>query len=443
MVDEARLVATFLDLVRIDSPSGEEEAIGRRVMDLLCGLGATVERDGLGNVLARLDGRGEPLLLNAHLDTVAPGRGIEPVVNDGVIMSGGRTILGADDKAGVAIILEAVRVARESGLAHPPLDILFTVREELAVRGARAFDVRRLRARTGIGLDGGGAPGTVVTSAPAKDTLEITVHGRAAHAGKEPERGVSAITVAAEALLRMPLGRIDDETTANIGTVAGGLATNIVCDRVEMSAEVRSRNGARLAAQVEAMRRALAEAAARHGATVDLAVTHEYQAYTLSPDEPIVRLLGAGASRVGLVPRFIASGGGTDANVLNAAGLRVANISTGAAANHTPREHIAVADMVQCAAWLLACLGLAAADRTGPSANSRRSPVHGPANPLRSAAAPSTRNPSTGTVSSRGNPSSSNLLLMWCAYTSTTPFACSRAYTWPFNQLCLCRCGCL
>jgi len=360
MIDERRLVSCFLDLVRIDSPSGHEHEVGEHVMGMLRALGARVERDALGNVFAQLDGRGEPLLINAHLDTVVPGNGVQPVLEGGIIRSDGRTVLGGDDKSGVAIALEAVRAAQEQSIALPPLDILFTVQEEVGLKGAKAFDVTRLRAREGVGLDCGGPVGTVVVSAPSQDTLEVVVHGVAAHAGAAPEKGVSAIEVAADAICHMRLGRIDEETTANIGVISGGQATNIVCDRVELRGEARSRSAQKLAEQTQAMVAALHEAAARRGVSADVQVNHEYTAYRLAPEEPVLRLLAEAAAEVGIEPSYVPSGGGADANILNAAGIRVANFSTGMDQVHTTHEQIAVADMVRAAEWLLACLRLRA-----------------------------------------------------------------------------------
>ncbi len=360
MIDEKRLIGRFLELVRIDSLSGQEQAAGEQVMGWLRELGAAVERDAIGNVFGRLEGRGEPLMLNAHLDTVTPGNGVRPVLADGVIRSDGRTILGGDDKAGVAIALEAVHSALEKGLPHPPLDVLFTVQEEVGLCGAKAFDTSRLRARQGIGLDAGGPQGTVVVWAPSQDSLEAVVHGIAAHAGNAPEKGVSAIVVAAEAIHGLPLGRIDEETTANIGVISGGRATNIVCDRVEVRGEARSRDAAKLAAQTQTMVRAFEEAAARHGVGAEVTVVRQYDGYKLAPEEPIIQLLKAAAAQVGVEPAYVASGGGSDANVFNAAGIRVVNISTGMDQGHTTHEQVAVADMVRCAEWVLASLCLRA-----------------------------------------------------------------------------------
>jgi tripeptide aminopeptidase len=321
-------------------------------------MGFSVERDAIGNVFARRPGVGKPLLLNAHLDTVVPGKGIQPVVADGIIRSDGRTILGSDDKAGVAVLLEVLQVAQEANRALPPLEVLLTVQEEVGLCGAKAFDISKLTAREGIGLDAGGPIGTINVAAPSQDCLAAVIHGRAAHAGAEPEKGISAIRVAAEAIAQMPLGRIDEETTANIGIIHGGQATNIVCDRLEMQGEARSRNDHKLAAQTRAMVAALEEAASRHGARAEITVSRAYSAFSLSPDEPIIRLLAAAARQVGLEPAYEATGGGSDTNIFNAAGVRIANMSCGMAQAHTLSEHIAIADMAQAAEMLLAALCL-------------------------------------------------------------------------------------
>ncbi len=360
MINEERLLASFVELAAIPSLSRHEQAVGERALAWLRELGAMVDRDAVGNVLGRLDGQGEPLLLNAHLDTVSPADEVRPVVADGVVRSDGRTVLGADDKSGVAIILEVVRTAQEQGIPLPPLDILFTVQEEIGLCGAKAFDTSRLRAREGIGLDSGGPAGTIVLSAPAQDSLQVIVHGLASHAGQAPEKGVSAIRVAAEAIAQMPHGRIDEETTANIGAITGGKATNIVCDRVEVRGEARSRDDGKLAEQTQAMVKAFKDAAACHGASVDIHVSRQYSAYRMTPEDGIIRLLTAGARQVGAEPIYVASGGGSDSNVFNTAGIRITNISAGMQQVHTTEEWVAVADMVRSAEWLLACLRLRA-----------------------------------------------------------------------------------
>jgi len=356
MINRDRLVSTFLELVRIDSPSGQEEEIARHLTAELRSLGLTVERDTTGNIIARLAEEGQPILLNAHMDTVQPGRGVKPVIEDGVIKSDGSTILGADDKSGVAVILEVLRVLVEQDLAHPPLEVALTVSEEKGLKGAKGLDLTRLRAQEGIVLDSGGEIGTIVISAPSQDKIRAVVHGKAAHAGVEPEKGINAILVAAEAITAMPLGRIDEETTANLGRIQGGTATNIVPDQAEIEGEARSRDERRLEAQVQAMTEALKKAANRHGATVEIDVQRSYSTFKLSEEDGIVRRAVAAARTLGLTPALVPSGGGSDANIFNAAGITTINISAGMEKVHTKEEQVAVADMVKCAEFLLAIL---------------------------------------------------------------------------------------
>ena len=243
MINPDRLVNTFLDLVRIDSPSGQEAIIGRELQARLTALGLAAGIDEHGNVIARLDGDGVNwLLLSAHMDTVGQDTGIQPIIRDGVISSDGTTILGGDDKSGVAAILETIAVLQEQRLSHPPLEVVITVGEEVGLLGAKLVDKSILRAKQGIVMDAGGPIGHIVISAPGQDSLQITVHGVAAHAGSEPEKGINAIRVAAEAIAAMPLGRIDFETTCNIGIIEGGTARNIVPDIVKITGEARSRD---------------------------------------------------------------------------------------------------------------------------------------------------------------------------------------------------------
>jgi tripeptide aminopeptidase len=361
LIDKTRLVQTFLELVAIDSPSEHEEAIGAELERLLAAMGSEVERDEHGNVLARFPaaqrpGRPAPtggwLLLSAHMDTVGKDTGIQPEIRDGVIYSDGTTILGGDDKSGIAVILESIRSVREESLPCPPLEVVITVGEEVTLRGAKLLDKSRLLARRGYVLDAGGPIGTIVTSAPSQDSLQITVHGRKAHAGSEPEKGVNAIRVAGEAIAAMPLGRIDEETTANIGTIEGGVARNIVPDEVRMQGEARSRDNLKLAAQTAAMASAFHEAAERHGARVEFKFSRSYSTYKWTEETPIVAHAMVAARRLGLTPILEASGGGSDANIYADAGIPCAVLSTGMEDVHTAQEHIAVADMVDSARLL-------------------------------------------------------------------------------------------
>ena len=349
MINHDRLLATFLDLVRIDNPSGGEAIIAAHIRGLLEALGLAVEEDSVHNLLVRVPGVGEPLLLNAHMDSVAPCHGVRPIVAAGVVRSSGDTVLGADDLAGVAAIIEGVRATLERGGPHRAAELLLTVQEEVGLAGAAAFDTAKLKARTGVTLDSGGDFGGITIAAPSQDSLHAIVTGRAAHAGVAPERGINAIVVAANALAAMPLGRIDAETTANIGIIKGGDATNIVPERVELWGEARSHNQEKLSDQVGAMVAALEAAASAAGGSVRIEITRKYDSYRLAEDLPIIKQIAAALQAIGCEPKFQISGGGSDVNILAQRGLQIANVSVGYREIHSTGEYIAVADLERSA----------------------------------------------------------------------------------------------
>ncbi len=369
MIQGDRLKSLFLELVQIDSLSRREGRIAERLAREMRELGASVAFDRadaavggeVGNLIARLPGTVEarPFLLCAHMDTVEPGIGVHPVVEDDVIRSDGTTVLGGDDKSGIAIVCEAVRAVRERGLPHPPIDVVFTICEELGLLGARHLDIAQLAARRGLVFDSD-VPGCVFTRAPGSQRIEAVVRGRAAHAGMAPERGVSAIRVASEAIVAMRLGRIDPETTANLGVIHGGRATNIVPDEVRIRGEARSHDLARLASQSAHMRSCFEEAAARHpGAQVEVSVEPMYDPMNVGDDAPVLRLLRIAAERVGHPVRSARMGGGCDANILNRRGFEVVNLGTGMRDIHTTTEWLRVSDMVAAAEVTLSALTLA------------------------------------------------------------------------------------
>jgi tripeptide aminopeptidase len=372
-VDRERLQNLLLELVQIDSLSRREGRIAARLADEMRGLGATVEFDDagtalggeVGNLIAHVPGTAdaEPFLLCAHMDTVEPGVGVKPIVDGDVIRSDGTTVLGGDDKSGVAIVCEAVRVCRERGVRHPPIEVVFTICEEVGLSGAKHLDAGKVRARRGLVFDSDAA-GVVFTRAPGANLIEIVVHGRAAHAGMAPERGISAVQVAAEAIAGMRLGRIDVETTSNLGVIQGGRAVNIVPDTVRIRGEARSHDLAKLAAETDHIRGRFEEAAARHpGASVEVRVEREYEPMSIPDDAPVMQLLLAAAARVGRAVESAAMGGGCDANILNRRGFEVVNLGTGMREIHTTSEWLKVSDMVGAAEVTLAVLQLAAEPR--------------------------------------------------------------------------------
>ena len=351
-IDPDRLLSTFLALLAIDSPGGSEGPVITHIESQLIQLGLDACVDGTGNLIGRLAGASEPLLLCAHVDHAPPCLGIAPVVEGDLIHTDGTTVLGADDSSGVAIILELLHHLKErrkrTGEAPPALEVVFTVGEEIGLIGSKGLDVNSLAARQGIALDMGGPRGVIINQGPAQNSIRAVVHGRKAHAACAPEEGINAIRVAAEAIAAMPLGRVDTETTANIGVIHGGDATNVVPDRVEMAGEARSQRDSLLQRQTETMLAALNEAAGRHGASVDVSVESSYRAFRVPDDTPIVRRLQKAVRQLGLEPALLPTPGGSDANILNERGIQTVNLSTGMDRVHSTDERIHLSDMLFC-----------------------------------------------------------------------------------------------
>ena len=368
MIDKTRLKERVLELVQIDSLSRKERAIALRLKEILEGLGGTVSMDDagtavggeVGNLVAHFDGNvagAEPLLLSAHMDTVGPGEGVTPVVDGDVIRSDGRTVLGGDDKSGLAIILEVLQAIREEGLSHGHIDVVFTICEEVGLLGAKHLDLDLVRAKTGLVLDSDSI-GFLITKAPAVNHLEFEVHGLEAHAGICPERGISAIQLAARGIAAMRLGRIDEDTTANLGLVSGGTAVNIVPNRVTLTGEVRSHDEEKLERQTQSMVACLQDAAAGvtleldgrlHEAHVEFRIRREYDRMDVSLETAIVRRVHEAAHNLGLAVDTVAKGGGCDANIFNKRGLQVANLASGMRDIHTVHEWLDINDLVTAA----------------------------------------------------------------------------------------------
>jgi tripeptide aminopeptidase len=365
-------VDLFLELAAIASPSGEERPVADRVLAYLrdCGLQGDEDATGpqmgssMGNIYARVPptAEGEPLFLCAHLDTVPPTDTIEPVIgDDGIVRNARPTILGGDNKAAVAAMLDATRRVLAENRKHPGLELVFTAKEEVGLIGAYAFDHSRLQAKVGYVYDQGGPIGEVVLGAPSAELFEITFHGRAAHAGMYPEEGRSAIAAAARAIAEMQLGRIDDETTANVGEITGGTAANVVPEWCRVVAEARSHDERKLAEVVQAMQDAITFAAGVAEVEVETKLTRTYRAYRFRRDDLPIRLAADALARCGFEPRYGLSGGAADSNAFNEHGLQCVNISNGMSEIHTPDEHIAAADIDSMVDVTLALLDAATA----------------------------------------------------------------------------------
>lgn len=370
-MDQERLFTTFCTLVQIDSESGQERNVADYLLHTLKELAIEVFEDdsqpitglGSGNLLAFLPGNipdAEPLLLNAHIDTVSPGKSIQPQCIDGVISSKGATILGSDDKAGVAAILETVRTIQEQKIPHGDVQLIFTVGEEVGLLGAKAIDPAHLRAQIGYALDTGGAVGGMKTAAPGAAEIKATVNGITAHAGVAPEKGVSAIEIAAKAVAKMTLGRIDGETTANIGTFMATGPTNVVADHVEIIGEVRSFDQEKLAHQVDEMLTILEETAASMGGKVQAEAKVNFSSIQLSDDCKAVRMAAAAAAKIGRTYQSFAAGGGSDANIFNGLGVEMGVLACGYEDIHTVNEKMPIEELQQLVAMTIALVQEAA-----------------------------------------------------------------------------------
>ncbi len=349
----ARLTAR---LCEIPSPSRDEGAVAAAVREELSRLGAEVTEDdaaerlpaGCGNILARFPPTAEdgiPILFCAHLDTVPNAGPIEVEVVDGALTNRLPTILGGDNKAAVAALLTAMDVVRSEQRPHAGVELLFTPCEEVGQLGAAAFDPSVLESRFGFVYDHTGPVGDVVTAAPSFRSIDAVFIGHAAHAGIEPELGRSAVVAAGRAVGRMPHGRIDAETTANVGTLRGGSATNVVAERCEVTAELRSHDPATLATQVTAALDALTWAASEAGVDLEARVDSKFSSYRLDPDEPHVALALEVLARLGHEGRTVSTGGGSDVNALIKNGFPAVNLCNGMANIHTPSESVAVVDL--------------------------------------------------------------------------------------------------
>ncbi|MDR3053495.1 MAG: M20/M25/M40 family metallo-hydrolase [Coriobacteriales bacterium] len=362
-MDKQRLLDTFLQLVRIDSPSNHEAAVAAYCRKALQAAGCTVTFDDTreltgsdtGNLLAELPGTAPgKLYFSAHMDTVVPGEGIEPIVMDGIISARGETILGADDKVGIAAILELVRTLVEGETPYPTVGILLTVGEELELRGAKAMSGADFAKDPCFVLDSDGKPGIVTIGAPTHRSFVATFTGKAAHAGVRPEAGTSAIECAAAAIVALQLGRLDEKTTANVGTIHGGLADNIVAETCTITGEFRSLDVERIAQVESQIRQALEAAVAGRDAQVACEWATSFHGFLLNEDDVLVQLALRVARTLGLEAQTALTGGGSDANVFNRLGLRAVVLGTGMQAIHSKQEFLAVEDLQNLAELVIA-----------------------------------------------------------------------------------------
>ncbi|QGH34861.1 M20/M25/M40 family metallo-hydrolase [Gracilibacillus salitolerans] len=363
MINQQRVINQFIDLVKIDSETTKERKIANYLIDILQQLQLDVKEDQTnqitgheaGNIIAYLKGTDKnipAIYFTAHMDTVVPGAGIQPDIRDGVIYSDGTTILGADDKAGISAILELIQILKEDPI--PRGDIYFVIMsgEESGLVGSQQFKVSQLPVSYGYALDSDGEVGTIITAAPAQAKLYATIKGKAAHAGVNPEKGISAISMTAKAITKMSLGRIDEETTANVGSFEGKGPTNVVCEQVLLVAEARSLSKEKLDRQVESMCEALEQTASQMGGAVDIEVKPMYPNYKFSENDQVVQVAKNAVKALNKTPSLKVSGGGSDANHLSGKGIPTVNLAVGYENIHTKNERINISALTEVPALL-------------------------------------------------------------------------------------------
>jgi tripeptide aminopeptidase len=367
MINNERLLNEFLELVQIDSETKYETEIARILKQKFTDLGVDVFEDdttaqtghGAGNLICTLNGTKEgvdTIYFTSHMDTVIPANGVKPSIKDGYVVTDGTTILGADDKTGLAVMLETIKVLKEQSIPHGTIQFIITVGEESGLVGAKALDPSLVKAKYGYALDSDGKVGNIVVAAPTQAKVAAVIHGKTAHAGVAPEKGVSAITIAAKAVARMPLGRIDEETTANIGRFQGGTQTNIVCDRVEILAEARSLIPEKMEAQVAKMKEAFESAAEEMGGKADVEIQVMYPGFKFGEGDLVVELARTAAAKIGRSCELLHSGGGSDANVIAGFGIPTVNLAVGYEDIHTTNERMPIEELGKLGEMVIAII---------------------------------------------------------------------------------------
>ncbi len=375
MINKKRLAEEFTRQAAIASPSFREGEISRYLIERLEALGAEIVMDDTageiggesGNLIAYFPASGrecEPFMLSAHMDTVEPVDGVVPVFKDGVFTSQGDTVLGADDKAGLCEIIEAISVLKDQQIPHGPIEVVITVCEEIGLLGAKHLDLSRIRSRRGLALDTNGVD-RVIHKAPCANKFRFEVTGREAHAGVAPELGLSAIEVAAKAISKMRLGRVDEETSANIGLIRGGQATNIIPNRVILEGEARSHDSEKLVRQTEHMVTCLEEATRELEKDIDgetvraqvkVEVLADYPLMAVPRDSALIALVEEASGALGRTIAVQAAGGGSDANIFNGGGIETLILGCGMQHVHTLNESVSLDDMVRVSELLVEVL---------------------------------------------------------------------------------------
>ncbi|WP_421901887.1 M20/M25/M40 family metallo-hydrolase [Maridesulfovibrio sp.] len=359
MINQERILDLFFDLVQIDSPSLKEKEVAAYLRERMDKRGYTVQEDkagelsggNTGNLIVHVPatGKGEPVAFSAHMDCVQPCIGVEPIIDGDLVRSAGETVLGGDDKAGIAMAIEALNHLEEESIPHPDIYFVFSICEEAGMHGAKNLDTDLLPAKDIVILDSSGDVGTIVVAAPAKAGINITFTGKSAHAGIAPEEGISAIQIAAEAVSKMNLLRIDESTTANLGRIEGGSATNIVSETATLTAEARSLHDDSLNKQLEHMEACCVAAVEKIGGEYKFEYEISYPALKVADDSKLLARVEDACKNIGATPKRVPTGGGSDANILYGKGFNAVTLGIGMSKVHTTEEFIKIESLTSCA----------------------------------------------------------------------------------------------
>lgn len=344
MINKKRLLDTFINLVKIDSPTKEEKEISVYICNLLEKRGIKCFRDKLNNVLVKIPGRGAPLLLSAHLDTVEPGRGVRPVIKNGKITPDGRTVLGADDKVAVAAIIEAISKMHEAKLDSRPLDVIFTVSEETGSYGVLGLDYSKISANEGYIFDTSKGIGTIVTASPFYDRFDAEIIGKSSHASL-PENGINAVSILRDALNLIKVGRVSRNTLVNIGVLQGGDARNTIPGLIRLKGEVRSFSRKEQNQNVEKIETIFRNVSKKHGSKLKFNHIRENSGYNYKNNDKMIVDIIRVMRKMRINPVLLKVYGCSDANVFLEKGIRVLNLGDGAKNAHTVREEIKISDL--------------------------------------------------------------------------------------------------
>lgn len=344
-MDANRLTQTFLDLVRIDSPSGHEEKVREYVVEFVKKLGLESVQDKRGNLIVKVDGVGEPLFLGAHLDTVEPGRNIKPQIISGIIKSDGNTILGADNKVAVAAILEVLKHLIENKIQTRPLDVVFTLAEEEDF-GSADLDYKKIKAKKGYIFDSLVSLGSIITASPFYNKLDIKIIGKAAHASL-PDQAINALRIFNVALNGIKLGRINNKTIANIGMINGGHARNTIPGEITISGEVRSFAEKEVEAYSKFIVDKFREIVMRFGGKIDAEIIKENPGYEYDKNDEFILKTKKIIKNFGLKPVLVKKWACSDANIFNSKGIKVLNLGDGVCNPHTVKENVSISDIIK------------------------------------------------------------------------------------------------